>query len=129
MYWRTRKLIQSTYSAICFYYQQQRKFVLTPEINNMINQTLNIALRELLLNAENNQAQRENTRALGIGEPHLVPFVTGIIYATLQERFNDESERLLHRNPTIEDLANIFVPYWRTQIQHIQTELQRIYRL
>ena len=102
---------------------------MTADINNVIHNFLETELGLLLQNAERNKESRDLTRTLGISEPHLVPFVTGIIYEILQERFTDVCRLTIHRNPTQHDLVNLFLPYWQSQVDHIQKKLMRIYQL
>lgn len=57
------------------------------------------------------------TESMGVGYPHLVPFVLGIVYAELQRYFKD---LYVTRGMAQEDLMrNDWDAYWKLSLIHI----------
>lgn len=67
------------------------------------------------------------TTSMGIGMPHLVPFVTGMIYVNLQNFMVD-----LYKSKGIAEdelLKKDLVYFWKKNVKQITEKLTKIYEL
>jgi len=97
-------------------------------MDDKIKSVLNIECTVLLVRiTKQKNTVLKITESMGVGYPHLVPFVVGMVYGELQEYFKN----LYHSMGIVQEekMRTDWVSYWKEKYPSLSDKIKTIYGL